>query len=154
MFSIAEVLAIAVQLEINGEKAYREALAASEDPGLQELLCWMADEERAHAQYFSRLQGMITDEEKSQLVNGMTDSLVESFMSGQIFSLAEVNFSDLRDAGALLDTFIEFEKDTMLFYGMLKSFILDEKVIHQLDNILHEEAMHVNKLQELLLKNG
>ena len=153
MFSIAEIIAIAVQLERNGEKTYREALEASEDTGLNDLLQWMADEERAHAEQFSQLQEKIADDEESHLVQKMSDSLVDTFIKGQTFSLEEVIFSDLKDSGELIETFIEFEKDTILFYDMLKSFILDEKIIQQLECIIQEEEIHVEKLQGLLLKN-
>jgi len=153
LFSIAEIIAIAVQLERNGEKTYREALEASEDTGLNDLLQWMAEEERAHAEQFSQLQEKIADDEESHLVQKMSDSLVDTFIKGQTFSLEEVKFSDLRDSGELIETFIEFEKDTILFYDMLKSFILDEKIIQLLEGIIKEEEIHVQKLQELLLRN-
>jgi rubrerythrin len=153
LFSIAEIIAIAVQLEINGEKAYRKAIAESDDTGLNDLLQWMAEEERTHAEHFAQLQGKIADDEKSHLVKKMNDSLVDTFIKGQTFSLEEVKFSNLRDSGELIDTFIEFEKDTILFYDMLKSFILDEKTIQQLEDIIKEEEIHVKKLQELLLRN-
>jgi rubrerythrin len=153
LFSIAEIIAIAVQLERNGEKTYREALEASEDTGLNDLLQWMADEEGAHAEQFSQLQEKIADDEESHLVQKMSDSLVDTFIKGQTFSLEEVIFSDLKDSGELIETFIEFEKDTILFYDMLKSFILDEKIIQQLECIIQEEEIHVEKLQGLLLKN-
>ena len=107
MFSIAEIIAIAVQLERNGEKTYRKALEASEDTGLNDLLQWMAEEERAHAEQFSQLQEKIADDEESHLVQKMSDSLVDTFIKGQTFSLEEVNFSDLRDSGELIETFIE-----------------------------------------------
>jgi len=153
LFSIAEIIAIAVQLEINGEKAYRKAREETEDTELNDLLQWMAEEERTHAEQFSQLQEKIADDEESHLVKKMSDSLVDTFIKGQTFSLEEVNFADLRDSGVLIDTFIEFEKDTILFYDMLKSFILDEKIIQQLEGIIQEEEIHVKKLQELLLRN-
>jgi rubrerythrin len=153
LFSIAEIIAIAVQLERNGEKAYRRALEASEDTGLNDLLKWMADEELAHAEQFSQLQEKIADDEESHLVQKMSDSLVDAFIKGQTFSLEGVNFSDLMDSGELIETFIEFEQDTILFYDMLKSFILDEKIIQQLERIIKEEEIHVQKLQELLLRH-
>ena len=153
MFSITEIIAMAVQLEKNGEKAYRKALEISEDTALNDLLQWMAGEERAHAEQFSQLQEKIAGDEDSRLVKKMSEALVENFIEGQTFSLEEVNFSGIKDAGELIDTFIEFEKDTILFYDMLTSFILDEKIIQQLEGIIKEEEMHVKKLQELLLKN-
>jgi rubrerythrin len=37
---------------------------------------------------------------------------------------------------------------------MLKSFILDEKTIEQLEHIINDEESHVVKLKELLLRNS
>ena len=153
VFTIAEIFAIAVQLERNGERAYRKALETSKDTELSDLLQWMAEEERAHAEQFSQLQEKLADDEENQLVKKMSDSLVENFIKGQTFSLEEVTFSSLTHAGELINTFIEFEKDTILFYDMLKSFMLDEKIIQQLEGIIKEEEIHVKKLQELLLKH-
>ena len=153
MFSLVEVIAIAVQLEKNGEKTYRKALETSENTALNDLLQWMAEEERAHAEQFSQLQEKLADDEENRLAKKMSDSLVENFIKGQTFSLEEVDFSALKNAEELINTFVEFEKDTILFYGMLKSFMLDENIIRQLEGIIAEEEIHVKKLQGLLVKH-
>ena len=153
MFTFAEIIAIAVQLEINGEKRYRKALEETEDVELTDLLEWMAKEEHIHANHFAQLHEKIAGDEENHLVKKMSNSLIDNFIKGQTFSLEEVSFSALRDTRELIDTFIEFEKDTILFYNMLKSFILDEKIIQQLEDIIKEEEIHVKKLQGLLPTN-
>lgn len=154
MFSIAEIIDIAIQLEMNGEKAYRKALDESEDGELNNLLTWMAEEELQHAERFSQLKEKIEDDEDSHLMKEMSDTLINDFIKGQTFSLEDVNFSVIGGAKDLIEIFIEFEKDTILFYDMLKSFILDEKTIEQLEHIISEEESHVVKLKELLLRNS
>ena len=154
MFSIAEIIDIAIQLEMNGEKAYRKALDESEDGELNNLLTWMAEEELQHAERFSQLKEKIEDDENSHLMKEMSDTLINDFIKGQTFSLEDVNFSEIGGAKDLIEIFIEFEKDTILFYDMLKSFILDEKTIEQLEHIISEEESHVVKLKELLLRNS
>jgi len=47
---------------------------------------------------------------------------------------------------SLLELAIEFEKDTILFYQMLRSFIDDREVLNGLDNIVEEESRHVDEL--------
>jgi len=47
---------------------------------------------------------------------------------------------------SLLELAIEFEKDTILFYQMLRSFIDDRGVLNGLDNIVEEESRHVDEL--------
>ena len=51
--------------------------------------------------------------------------------------------------GSLIELAIEFEKDTVLFYEMLRPFIGDPTVLDQLDEIIAEENDHVSKLQAL-----
>ena len=111
---------------MNGEKAYRKALDESEDDELNSLLAWMAEEELQHAERFSQLKDKIEDDEKSHLMKELNDALINDFIKGQTFSLEDVNFSEIRGVRNLINLFIEFEKDTILFYDMLKSFILDE----------------------------
>jgi len=68
----------------------------------------------------------------------------------QSFSLREVDFSAIKGARELIEVFIEFERDTILFYEMLESFIIDEEIGKKLNRIMDEEKVHISKLQELL----
>lgn len=49
MFSLKDIIDIAVQIEQNGERVYRNAAGKIEDPSLRSLLQWLADEETQHA---------------------------------------------------------------------------------------------------------
>ena len=53
MFSIQEILDLAIRLEKNGESVYRTAAAKLFRADLVSLLVWMADEEVKHARWFS-----------------------------------------------------------------------------------------------------
>lgn len=55
MFSISEVIDMAVQLEKNGEWICRSAMDYVSDAGLKQLLEWMAEEENRHAKWLSSL---------------------------------------------------------------------------------------------------
>lgn len=50
----------------------------------------------------------------------------------------------------LLKLAIEFEKDTVLFYGMLQPLIEDQKTLEQLHTIIQEEENHVRRLKKVL----
>ena len=45
MFTINEILNMAIQIEKNGEAVYRKSIEQISDPKLVSLLEWMADEE-------------------------------------------------------------------------------------------------------------
>jgi rubrerythrin len=50
----------------------------------------------------------------------------------------------------LIAIFIEFEKDTVLFYEMIEPFIEGGNTLEQLKEIIAEENLHIELLQELL----
>jgi rubrerythrin len=150
MFSAYEILDIAVKLEKNGEKVYREAMDQTGDLSLKELLKWMADEEVKHAEWFSELKSEVELNENHHLIRELSGDLVSEFVGEQSFSLQDVDFSAIKGTRELIEVFIEFERDTILFYKMLESFIIDEETGEKLNRILDEENDHISKLQERL----
>ncbi|MCJ7775016.1 MAG: ferritin family protein [Desulfobulbaceae bacterium] len=150
MFSAYEILDIAIKLEKNGEKVYREAMDQTGDLSLKELLKWMADEEVKHAEWFSELKSEVELNENHHLIREMSEDLVSEFVGEQSFSLKDVDFSAIKGTRELIEVFIEFERDTILFYEMLESFIIDEETGEKLNRILDEENDHISKLQERL----
>ena len=150
MFCAYEILDIAVKLEKNGEKVYREAMDQTGDLSLKELLKWMADEEVKHAEWFSELKNEVELNENHHLIREMSGDLVSEFVGEQSFSLKDVDFSAIKGTRELIEVFIEFERDTILFYEMLESFIIDEETGEELNRIIDEEKAHISELQELL----
>ena len=149
MFSITEIIEIAVQLEKNAGKVYREAIGQSKNKELDDLLLQMANEELEHADWFIALRDNIEKSQDRPRVKEMDASLIDDLIGKQTFSLADVDFSKIKNSKHLIDIFIEFEKDTILFYEMLKTFIVDEKTIDHLEKIIQEESSHIEKLEEL-----
>ena len=56
MFTMDDIIDIAVKIEKNGEKVYHDALQKVSDPSLISLLQWLADEEVQHADWFFGLK--------------------------------------------------------------------------------------------------
>jgi len=145
---------MAVQLEKNGEQIYLNAVDQTNDPGLKQLLKWMAGEERRHAQWFSELNNPIIGDDDDEILKDMSDALVDDFIHGQTFSLKEVDFSLITHQNELIQTFIEFEKDTILFYTILIPFVKDAYTIKELNRIIAEEETHIQKLTELITQGA
>ena len=81
MFSIQEILDLAIRLEKNGEAVYRDADAKLSGPELVSLLEWMADEEVKHARWFSELKSKLETDSINPFMEEMgreifTDMLV------------------------------------------------------------------------------
>ena len=147
MFSTSEILDLAVQIEQNGETVYRDAMGLLSNPELVSLLAWMADEEAKHAKWFAGLKDQLEAQSANPFVEEMSRELFSDLLGGKNFSHEEVDFSQVTDVDELMAIFIEFEKDTILFYEMLKPFIEDDRTLAHLKQIVGEENNHITKLQ-------
>jgi len=150
MFSLEEIIDIAVHLEKNGESFYRKAAEIHSDPSLISRLQWLADEEASHAEKFSAMKQSVKIEVADPSLAEMGRRLFQQAMGQQSFSLTDEGLSEIQNIQELIKLAVEFEKDTIIFYEMLRSFIEDETVLEQLDQIIAEEHRHVDELQALL----
>lgn len=151
MFTIKEILDIAVRIEENGESVYRRAMEKISNPEFVSLLEWMADEEVNHAKWFSEMRQAVETLSKNPFVQEMNQEFFNDLMGDQSFSLKEVDFSQVHSINEMIDIFIEFEKDSILFYEILLPFIQDEDVLTQLYKIIAEEKSHIDKLREFIV---
>jgi rubrerythrin len=147
MFTFGDIRNIAVQIERNGEDTYRKTSEAVDDPELRELLVWMADEERRHAQWFSSLRSeKVLTEEQRELEN-VGRSLLQDMLKGSTFLLDPDRLRDSATLKELLEQSIAFEEDTVLFYEFLQGFLEDEEAVEQLQKIIVEERNHARQLE-------
>lgn len=150
MFSMEEIIDLAIQIEKNGERIYRNALAKVSDPSLVSLLQWLADEEAEHAKWFSEMRPVIKQTTDDPPLAERGQSILRGVLGGQAFSLEDADFSKIDHVESLLRVAIEFEKDTVLFYEMLRSFIKDQETRDQVDAIIKEENRHAEVLEAFL----
>ncbi len=149
MFTIHDIIALAVRLEENGQRVYQKAAKAADDPEIRELLELLADEENSHARWFSDLKETLGRDDDHHILGEMSRSLSDDFFADQVFSLKDVDLSTIRTIEELIETAIGFEKDSILFYKMLAPFISEEKTSETLDRIIHEENTHIEKLKDI-----
>lgn len=150
MFSIQEILDLAIRLENNGESVYRQAADAVTDPELVSLLQWMAGEEAQHARWFSELKQQLKTHSPDLFMAEMSREVFGDFLGEKSFSHQDVDFSKIDRVGDLIAVFIEFEKDTIIFYETLKPFIEDTDTLDNLDKVIAEENTHIAKLHRFL----
>ena len=149
MFTAKEILDIALKIEQNGEAVYRQASQGLVNPVLAKRLIWMADEEARHAEWFMNLQSDLRTHKNRIAVDEMNSDVLQNIIGKQSFTLQDIDFTDVSDMRNLMDIFIEFEKDGILFYEMLRTFIKDQDVLESLDQIVAEEYKHIETLQEM-----
>ena len=154
MFSIQEILDLAIRLEKNGESVYRNAAAKHSRPDIISLLEWMADEEVKHARWFSELKHKFQSDSINPFMAEMGREVFADMLGEKSFSHRDVDFSKMDQPRDLIAVFIEFEQDTVLFYETLKPFIEDNDTLNNLEKIIAEENNHIAKLHKLLTNDA
>lgn len=149
MFTAGEILDIALKIEQNGEAVYRQAIQDLVNPDIAKRLTWMADEEARHAEWFMKLQSELRTHKNHIAVNEMNSDVLQNIIGKQSFTLQDIDFPGVDDMRNLINIFIEFEKDGILFYEMLRTFIKDPDVLESLNQIIAEEYQHIETLQEI-----
>jgi len=150
LFSANEILDMAIKLEKNGEAVYRNAIARVAKPEFIALLAWMADEEVKHAAFFSNLKRELETKQVNPFIDEMSRELFDDLLGDKNFSLKEVDFSSVETADDLIAIFVEFEKDSIIFYKIIEPFVEDPAAREQLKKIIEEENRHIEHLQELI----
>jgi rubrerythrin len=153
MFTLRDVLDMAIQIERNGESVYRAALARMENPELAEMLTWMAEEEARHANYFIDIRNRLSLEVENVLLDELGKLMLESIVGKRSFSLEDVDFSRVEEVNELIKIMIVFEKDTIKFYHLFRNLMADVKEQALLDDIIADEEQHILKLEECRGKN-
>ncbi|WDP90846.1 MAG: ferritin family protein [Desulfobacter sp.] len=148
MFTLNDLLDIAVKMEENGKSVYSRALEDTDNRQLKELLKWMAREEDCHASWFLNQKAKIAGGQEDLEV--MLPDVLREMMGDNTLSLDEVDFSSITTREQMIKTFIMFENDTILFYEFLETFIDSAGVKAGLKKIIAEEIDHVKKLTLML----
>jgi rubrerythrin len=151
MFFLKDICDIAIQIEKNGERVYRDAQANVNDIKLKELLGWIAEEEKRHAQWFQNLAKTVNIEVEHPQIEELGKNLIKDSIGGQTFSLTSIKLIQTATLHQIIDQSIEFEKDTIIFYKMIKEFIEDREILEQLEIILQEERKHISHLSNVLV---
>jgi rubrerythrin len=151
MFSVPEILDLAIQLEKNGESVYRNAVDKVTNPDLVSLLTWMADEEAGHMRWFSEVKKNYEAHSINPFMDEMGRQVFGGILGDKNFSHQDVDFTRVDRSDELIGIFIEFEKDTVLFYETLIPFIEDNDTLENIAKIIAEENNHIKKLHEFLV---
>jgi rubrerythrin len=150
VFSANEIIDLAMKLEKNGEAAYRSAIEKVTNPELVPLLQWMADEEVKHADWFADMKHNLEAKSENPFVEEMSRELFNEMLGDKNFSLRDVDFSSVEKIDDLIEIFIEFEKDSIIFYEVLKPFVEDPVAREHLKKIIGEEKRHIERLKEIV----
>ena len=154
MFSIIEILDLAIQIEKNGEAFYRNGLKKVSGHSLRPLLEWLADEEAGHIRWFMEKREGALGTERPSLMEEAGMAALRDILGNQTFSLQEAELSAIRNEENLLDLAREFEKDTILFFEMVRTLVDDEGTLALLQKIIEEENHHLQLIDAYDKRKG
>ena len=112
------------------------------------MLRMLAEEEVKHVDFFAKRKEKLDQKGEDPELEAMGQEMFKEILGDQTFSLKEADLSKIKNIEDLRSTAIEFEKDTILFYEMVRSFVTDEETQTQLDAIIEEENRHVRLFEE------
>jgi rubrerythrin len=150
MFSSQDILDVAIKIEQNGESVYRKALTYTKNPSLSAMLNWIADQEFQHAESFESLKRTLKVISVDPEIENMGRDLLMDSLGTKNFSLKEADFSSAESINDLLRIASDFEKDTIIFYELLKNFVEEDDAQDLLEKIILEETRHVEMLEGFL----
>lgn len=148
VFSISEILDLAIRIEENGEYFYRKALEKIEDPLLTAMLQRVADDEVLHRERFIKMKQSYGAQGIESLLCKLSGGLLQETLGDRGFSLDETDFAALPDERSILQVAIGFEEDSITFYEMIGGFVEDVETLRHLNSIIEEEKRHITILEE------
>jgi len=150
MFSSEEIIELAIQIEMNAEQVYNDALKKTSNSSLSLLLTWLIDEEARHVEWFIALKKTVKKADGDPKIAEMGRALLRETLGEMSFSLKDANFTGVQETKELLSLTAEFERDKVQFFSMLRSFIDEQETLDNLDKIIDEEKRHVQHLQQFI----
>ncbi len=148
ILNINEILDFAIKIEQNGYAFYTRVAKKFNNLKIMKLIHYLAEEELRHEHLFKALKkkkGVFTPHESYE---GEYSIYSEEFLRSHFLSTREsVNKSIqmIKNDIDVIDFAIDFEKDSVVFFTTLKTFISDDKD-NVIERIIQEEVNHLKKL--------
>ena len=149
IYSGAEIFQIAMELEETGRAFYEKLAEQSDDPRVSSVCRKLAAEEQSHFQTFKKMGAELVQRPASRPLTWDELNFAQILIEERLLS-----DSDAAEAAAtsgdtveVLNTAIQLEKDSVLFYQELLSEV-DDPDVPAIREIIAEEKRHVLSLVE------
>lgn len=157
-FNAEEVFEMAVQIEKNGAAFYRKAASLQKDRANRDFLEKLAHMEDKHKAGFEEMKKTLSDKEKAQTVFDPQDELT-LYLKAMADAHGGEGNPDVADQltgdetmEQIIETAIDLEKESILFYLGLKDIVPPELGREKIDAIITEERHHIAQLTGFLRK--
>lgn len=151
-FSADEIFEMAEQIERNGAIFYRQAAENCRNKAIKSMLLNMADMEDGHLKTFQRMREQLVPTEK---MRETFDPDNKALLYLRIMADARgwegrknpaETLSGSESIKEILETALNSEKESVLFYLGLKALVSEDAGKDKLDNIIVEELSHIRML--------
>ncbi len=157
-YKAEDVFEMAIQIEKNGAAFYRKAADFQEDPSDKDFLETLACMEDNHRADFEKMKKQVSELEKPQTVSDPDEELALYLKAMADVHGGEGNpdiadlFSGQETMTEIINTAIDLEKESILFYIGLKEMVPLKFGREKINAIINEEIKHVAQLNGFLEK--
>jgi rubrerythrin len=161
-FNVDEIFLIAEHIERNGAKFYRKAAEKASDKKIKQMLLELAEMEVGHLEIFEHMRRYLKIKEKD---NPVFDPDNEASL--YLATMASSQGSEGRKSPAeeltgnesipeILKIALNAEKDSVIYYFGLRSFVPPKAGRDKIEEIIAEEIEHITTLNQKLasVQNG
>lgn len=155
-FNAEEAFEVAIQIEKNGAAFYRKAASLQKEEANKTFLETIARMEDRHMAGFEAMKHTLSDIEKTQTVFDPKDELflylkaMADDHGGEGNPDAAEQLTGEETMPQIIQTAIELEKESILFYIGLKDMVPEKLGRKKIDDIIDEEKKHVVQLSGFL----
>jgi len=153
LLNISEVVEFAIYIEKNGYKFYVETMKKFSDKKFMDLFQFLADEEFRHESIFKRLLKDVGSYTPHESYAGEYNAYMKDFLKTHALANDEAlkaKIDGIKTHEDAVDVALDFEKDSIVLFTMLKKFIEEEKHA-PVDGIIQEEITHIHKINQFVL---
>ena len=152
MFHASEVFAFAQAIEKSGQAFYQAMAQNATQAEVQQLFARLAAEEAQHIQDFARLAAQAAPYDPPESYPGEYNDYMQALVDTSVFPQnldAAALAKEIGSDRAALELAVRFEKDALLFFGVLKNLVSVTEA-DQLEELLRQERRHLQALHAAL----
>jgi rubrerythrin len=150
VFNADEIFEMALKIEQNGEKFYRDSAAKVVDPQAIQLLLKLAEMEMDHQKVFNGMRSSLSAADKKAMTfdpNNESGLYLASLANTKVFFEKDIDTSALE---GIFKAALAAEKDSIAFYLGMKDLVPAGSSREKIEEIVREEMRHVRILGERL----
>lgn len=153
-----EVFGIGVEIEKNGYAFYSAAAADAAGEQIKKLLVDLASWETKHIETFTSLRKHLPPEALNENLYDPSDEITQ-YLKAAADSHVFVKGSNMEKLAAtcktpldILNIAMNFEKDSVVFYSLVREAVGAESGRAEIEQLIHEELTHIGYITRELQK--